>query len=144
MRSKKPSGNGPVPMAGEARGASSRAPVEAPTAGGSGWCLAARAPPASWRLGDRRRPRRGRRQHVGVLGEEEPRVHREQLLGLSPREADVLRLLADGCSNREIGERLFMSVKTVERHLDNLYRKLEVTNRTQAAAYAIRHGLGSG
>jgi DNA-binding CsgD family transcriptional regulator len=69
---------------------------------------------------------------------------REQLLGLSPREADVLRLLADGCGNREIGERLFMSVKTVERHLGNLYRKLDVTNRTQAAAYAIRHGLGSG
>ncbi len=65
-------------------------------------------------------------------------------LGLSPRETDILRLLAEGRSNQEIGERLFTSVKTVERHLGNLYRKLGVTNRTQAAAYAIRHGLGTG
>ena len=59
--------------------------------------------------------------------------------GLSQREADVLALLAEGCSNQAIGERLFVSAKTVERHLSNLYRKLDVSNRTQAAAYAIRH-----
>jgi predicted ATPase/DNA-binding CsgD family transcriptional regulator len=64
-------------------------------------------------------------------------------LRLSPREGDVLALLAEGCSNQQISERLFVSVKTVERHLGNLYRKLDVTNRTQAAAYAIRHGVGS-
>jgi predicted ATPase/DNA-binding CsgD family transcriptional regulator len=64
-------------------------------------------------------------------------------LGLSPREAQVLQLLAAGCSNREISEHLIVSVKTIERHLGNLYRKLEVTNRTQAAAYAIRHDVGT-
>jgi predicted ATPase/DNA-binding CsgD family transcriptional regulator len=64
-------------------------------------------------------------------------------LSLSPREASVLGLLAEGCSNQEISQRLFVSVKTVERHLGNLYRKLDVTNRTQAAAYAVRHGVGT-
>ncbi len=78
-----------------------------------------------------------------TTGAEVPAQDAKDRLGLSPREANVLRLLAEGCSNQEISERLFVSVKTVERHLGNLYRKLDVTNRTQAAAYAIRHGLGT-
>lgn len=61
--------------------------------------------------------------------------------GLTRRESEVLALVADGCSNREIGERLFISDRTVARHLTNIFHKIDVTSRTQAARYAIDHGL---
>ncbi len=61
---------------------------------------------------------------------------------LSRRETEVLRLLADGLSNREIAERLFISPKTVEHHLGRIYGKLGMSTRAEAAAYAARH-LGS-
>jgi DNA-binding NarL/FixJ family response regulator len=61
--------------------------------------------------------------------------------GLSRRECEVLALVADGCSNREIGEALFISDRTVARHLTNIFHKIEVTSRTQAVRYAIDHGL---
>jgi DNA-binding CsgD family transcriptional regulator len=59
--------------------------------------------------------------------------------GLSRREIEVLRLLGEGLTNKQIGERLFISPKTVEHHLGRSYSKLEVTSRAQAAAYAARH-----
>jgi len=61
--------------------------------------------------------------------------------GLSRRECEVLALVADGRSNREIGETLFISDRTVARHLTNIFHKIGVTSRTQAARYAIDHGL---
>ena len=61
--------------------------------------------------------------------------------GLTRRECEVLALVADGRSNREIGERLFISDRTVARHLTNIFHKIGVTSRTQAARYAIDHGL---
>jgi DNA-binding CsgD family transcriptional regulator len=61
--------------------------------------------------------------------------------GLSEREADVLRLIAGGMSNREIAEQLFVSARTVERHITNIYGKIEVHSRTQATAYAYAHDL---
>ena len=61
--------------------------------------------------------------------------------GLSRRECEVLALVADGRSNREIGEALFISDRTVGRHLTNVFHKIGVTSRTQAARYAIDHGL---
>jgi ATP/maltotriose-dependent transcriptional regulator MalT len=61
---------------------------------------------------------------------------------LSRRETDVLRLLADGLSNREIGERLFISPKTAEHHVSRIYSKLGLSTRAEAAAYATRN-LGS-
>jgi DNA-binding NarL/FixJ family response regulator len=61
--------------------------------------------------------------------------------GLSRRECEVLALVADGCSNREIGEALYISDRTVARHLTNIFHKIEVTSRTQAVRYAIDHGL---
>jgi DNA-binding NarL/FixJ family response regulator len=61
--------------------------------------------------------------------------------GLSRRECEVLALVADGRSNREIGERLFISDRTVGRHLTNIFHKIGATSRTQAARYAIDHGL---
>ncbi|MGH3506854.1 MAG: LuxR C-terminal-related transcriptional regulator [Nocardioidaceae bacterium] len=61
--------------------------------------------------------------------------------GLTRRECEVLVLVSDGRSNREIGERLFISDRTVARHLTNIFHKIGVTSRTQAARYAIDHGL---
>jgi DNA-binding NarL/FixJ family response regulator len=58
---------------------------------------------------------------------------------LSRREIEVLRLLAEGLTNRQIGERLFISPKTVEHHLSRAYSKLGVTTRAEAAAYAARN-----
>ncbi len=62
-------------------------------------------------------------------------------LGLTPREIDVLRLIAAGQSNREIAGTLFVSQRTVSGHVTNLLRKLDVPSRTAAAGYAIRNGL---
>jgi len=57
---------------------------------------------------------------------------------LTPRERDVLRLLAEGRTNREIGAVLHISHRTVNFHLDNLYTKLGVTTRTEAVIEALR------
>jgi DNA-binding NarL/FixJ family response regulator len=61
--------------------------------------------------------------------------------GLTAREAEVLRLVATGGSNREIAEALFISERTVHRHLSNIFTKLGVTSRTAAAAFAFEHRL---
>jgi DNA-binding CsgD family transcriptional regulator/tetratricopeptide (TPR) repeat protein len=61
--------------------------------------------------------------------------------GLSAREVDVLRLLATGLSNREIGRELFISEHTAANHVRAILRKTASSNRTEAASYAFRHGL---
>jgi LuxR family maltose regulon positive regulatory protein len=61
--------------------------------------------------------------------------------GLSEREEDILRLLAEGLSNQAIAERLFVSVGTIKRHTHNIYRKLAVARRTEAVARAREIGL---
>jgi DNA-binding NarL/FixJ family response regulator len=53
-----------------------------------------------------------------------------------------LRLVAMGLSNQEIADSLAISIETVKEHVQNLLRKLALTDRTQAAVWAIRHGLG--
>ena len=63
--------------------------------------------------------------------------------GLTGREAEVLALVAAGRTNREITDALVLSHKTVARHLSNIFAKLEVTSRTQAAAFAFEHGLAA-
>lgn len=63
--------------------------------------------------------------------------------GLTGREAEVLALVAAGRSNREIAASLVLSPKTVARHLSNIFAKLGVSSRTQAAAYAFEHGLAT-
>jgi DNA-binding NarL/FixJ family response regulator len=63
-------------------------------------------------------------------------------LGLTPREAEVLGLVAGGLTNRQIGERLFVSEKTASVHVSNILRKLAVTSRVEAAAVAQRAGIG--
>ncbi len=62
--------------------------------------------------------------------------------GLTPRERDVLTLLADGCRNHEIGRRLEMSEKTVRNHVSQILAKLQVPDRTAAALRARDAGLG--
>jgi ATP/maltotriose-dependent transcriptional regulator MalT len=61
--------------------------------------------------------------------------------GLSLRETQVLRLVAAGKSNRSIAEELFLSEKTVHRHLSNIFAKLDVGSRAAATAYAFQHNL---
>ncbi|MDX6590299.1 MAG: hypothetical protein QOI84_1573, partial [Solirubrobacterales bacterium] len=64
--------------------------------------------------------------------------------GLSPREAQILELVAEGLSNREIGTSLSISEHTAANHIRSILRKTECANRTEAASYAHRHGLASG
>ena len=63
--------------------------------------------------------------------------------GLSKRELEVLALIAQGRTNREIGDRLFISQKTVGVHVGNILAKLGVSGRVEAAAVSIRLGLES-
>ncbi len=75
-----------------------------------------------------------------IVGEPAPKG-RGDTFGLSGREREVLLLLAEGRTNREIGERLFISQKTVGVHVGNILAKLEVSGRVEAAAVAIRLGI---
>lgn len=60
---------------------------------------------------------------------------------VTKREAEVLQLIADGCSTTEVAERLFISQKTVKNHLASAYQKLEARDRTQAVLRAVRLGI---
>lgn len=61
--------------------------------------------------------------------------------GLTARELEVLQLVVEGSSNAQIAETLFISEKTVKNHITNILRKLDLSDRTQAAVYALHHGL---
>jgi ATP/maltotriose-dependent transcriptional regulator MalT len=61
--------------------------------------------------------------------------------GLSDREVEVLRLVAAGLTNQEMAAALFLSVKTISRHLSNIFTKIGVTSRAAATAFAFEHGL---
>ena len=60
---------------------------------------------------------------------------------LTPRELQVLRLISAGKLNKEIALELDISIKTVETHISHIFRKLRVHNRTEAAAWALQHGM---
>lgn len=60
---------------------------------------------------------------------------------LTEREIEVLKLISNGMSNKEIAAALFISEKTVKNHISNIFRKLDINDRTQAAIFAIKHGL---
>ena len=62
---------------------------------------------------------------------------------LTERELFVLRLVASGASNHQIAEKLTISINTVKSHIKNILEKLQLENRTQAATYALKHGLVS-
>ncbi|RLU89265.1 DNA-binding response regulator [Streptomyces griseocarneus] len=80
-----------------------------------------------------------------LRGEGEAEPEDERLAGLSPRERDILGLVGEGLTNREIGKRLFLSEKTVKNHISHLLAKLGVERRIQAAVIATEaagHGTG--
>ena len=79
----------------------------------------------------------------GGHGEDEAEPQRRPE-NLTKRELDILALLAEGRSNREISRHLYLSEKTVKAHLAAVFRKLNVTNRTQAAMAAVTMGMGPG
>ena len=60
---------------------------------------------------------------------------------LSQREVEVLQMFADGCSTVEVGQRLYISAKTVKNHLASIYEKLDARDRTQAVLTAVRMGI---
>lgn len=67
----------------------------------------------------------------------------KELEGLTEREREVLDLIARGLTNREIAEQMVISEKTVKTHVSNLLDKLGLEDRTRAAIWALKHGLGS-
>lgn len=71
-------------------------------------------------------------------------VDRSAPSGLSPREVEVLRLVARGLTNREIATELVLSERTVERHVSNIFAKIAVSSRAAATAFAYEHSLVSG
>ena len=72
-----------------------------------------------------------RRLRAGVPSQDE----------LSIREGEIIRLIAFGLSNKEIGSQLVLAEKTVKNHITRIFSKIQVTARTQAAIYAIRNGM---
>jgi HD-GYP domain-containing protein (c-di-GMP phosphodiesterase class II) len=77
---------------------------------------------------------------LAAAGHRVPR-RREGPAGLTPREVEVLRLLAQGLSNREIGERLVISPKTAGNHVEHIYSKIDASTRATASLFAMQHGL---
>jgi ATP/maltotriose-dependent transcriptional regulator MalT len=73
--------------------------------------------------------------------EQPPSSAREHPAGLTPREVEVLGLVAEGLTNPQVAQRLFLSLRTVQRHLNSVYRKLGVSSRTAATRLALEHGL---
>ena len=70
-------------------------------------------------------------------------LDREKVEQLSNREIDVLKLVSVGMFNKEIGEHLNISERTVKNHLSNIFRKIDCSDRTSAAVFCIRNGLVS-
>jgi len=60
---------------------------------------------------------------------------------LTSREIEVIELIAEGMINKEIAKRLYISEKTVKNHVSNIFKKLDVSDRTQAAIYAFKHNI---
>jgi DNA-binding NarL/FixJ family response regulator len=69
------------------------------------------------------------------------KVRGERLRGLTARELQVLRLVASGKTNKAIATELFVSEKTVDRHVSNIFAKIDVSSRAAATAYAYEHRL---
>ncbi|MCK1796554.1 response regulator transcription factor [Streptomyces sp. XM4193] len=77
-----------------------------------------------------------------LLTQESPAAGQGRPGTLTDREREVLGLIADGRSNRDIARHLVLSEKTVKTHVSNILMKLDLADRTQAALWAVRHGIG--
>jgi DNA-binding NarL/FixJ family response regulator len=114
--------------------------IEALDAGASGYLLKDAEPQEllggvrAAARGDAPLAPRAAREVLSARSEERPDA------GLSPREQDVLRLVAEGLPNKLIAHRLSISEKTVKAHLTSIFQQIGVTDRTQAALWAQRHG----
>lgn len=76
-----------------------------------------------------------------AAGQRRPPAGRDWPAGLTDRQVDVLRLVAQGCSNKEIARRLVVSPRTAEHHVQDIYLKIGVSSRAAAAMFAMRHAL---
>ena len=77
-----------------------------------------------------------------AAGQQRPGRRRDlRPAGLSEREVEVLRLVAEGCSNRELARRLFISPRTADHHVQHIYTKIGVSSRAAAALFALEHDL---
>ena len=96
----------------------------------------ARRAPAAW-------TRTPWRAVLEIAGARRPARRRADLrpAGLSEREVEVVRLVAAGCSNPEVAERLVISRRTAEHHVQNVYAKLGVSSRAAVALFAVQHQL---
>ena len=68
-------------------------------------------------------------------------LDKEKIEWLTKRELDVLRLISKGCSNKKISDELTISERTVKNHISNIFKKIDVEDRTQAAVFAIRNKI---
>jgi DNA-binding NarL/FixJ family response regulator len=78
---------------------------------------------------------------LAAAGHTAIRVRRRVPAGLTDREVEVLRLVAEGCSNPQIAERLVVSRRTAESHVQNIYAKIGISSRAAAALFAMEHQL---
>jgi DNA-binding NarL/FixJ family response regulator len=81
--------------------------------------------------------------HLAARQRERERLVQDRIGQLTSREREVLQTLADGCSEKEMAERLHISVKTAHNHVVNILAKLDVDSRLQALVVALRYGLVS-
>jgi DNA-binding NarL/FixJ family response regulator len=80
-------------------------------------------------------------QRIDALGSEAMKADPSNMAGLTPRELEVLRYVAMGLTDSAVGEKLFISPRTVSQHLRSIYSKLDVSSRSAATRYAVDHGL---
>jgi DNA-binding NarL/FixJ family response regulator len=85
-----------------------------------------------------------RRQIDVARRDPKPRIRQERPGGLSRRELEVLRLLAGGSTSGEIATELFISTRTAEHHIQNIYTKIDVSNRASATRWAVTHHVVAG
>ncbi len=85
-----------------------------------------------------------KRPTPGLTASPSGQLRKKPVAALSPREREVLALLGEGLSNREIADRLFISPKTAKAHVSNILRKLQVSDRTKAAVLGLRSTRESG
>jgi DNA-binding NarL/FixJ family response regulator len=85
------------------------------------------------------------RQQIDVARHDpRPRLHERRPGGLSRRELEVLRLLAGGRASAGIASELFISTRTAEHHIQNIYTKIGVSNRASATRWAVTHHVVTG